>query len=247
MKKNTMNELEPTSRSSNTTSTDDNPTALDYLLILDFEATCDNVKRPNPQEIIEFPTLLYNVQTRAVEDIFHFYIKPVAYPQLSQFCKNLTGITQEQITNDGIPLKDALYRHELWLHEKGLVASSLHDNIETNETGCESYVKEDQRSNHRTAQKTFVYLTCGDWDLKTCLPRQLEYNNEKVPSHFKTWINIKKEFTKLYGTKGRGMVETLEKLGLELEGRHHSGIDDCHNIAKICTKMLQDGWKPRIV
>ena len=166
----------------------------------------------------------------------------------SQFCKNLTGITQDQITKDGIPLKDALYRHELWLHEKGLIDSSLHDdneNDENNETGSESNVKDDHNSSNHSTTHTFVYLTCGDWDLKTCLPRQLEYTNDKVPRHFKKWINIKKEFTKLYGTKGRGMVEMLEKLGLELEGRHHSGIDDCHNIAKICTKMLQDGWKPR--
>ena len=34
----------------------------------------------------------------------------------------------------------------------------------------------------------------------------------------------------------------LNILDLELEGRHHSGIDDCKNIARICTKMLEDGW-----
>lgn len=50
---------------------------LDYLCILDFEATCNNVKpAPRPQEIIEFPTLLFNVRTGQVEDEFHHYIKP---------------------------------------------------------------------------------------------------------------------------------------------------------------------------
>lgn len=48
------------------------PSSLKYLLVLDFEATCGNNIRP--MEIIEFPTLLYNVNegkkqvTRRVSD-----------------------------------------------------------------------------------------------------------------------------------------------------------------------------------
>jgi len=34
----------------------------------------------------------------------------------------------------------------------------------------------------------------------------------------------------------------LEHLHLRLEGRHHSGIDDCRNITAIAKKMLQDGF-----
>lgn len=33
--------------------------SLDYLLVLDFEATCGDAVKQN--EIIEFPTLLYNI------------------------------------------------------------------------------------------------------------------------------------------------------------------------------------------
>lgn len=206
---------------------------LDYILILDFEATCDNTKRPKPQEIIEFPSLLYNVETREIEDVFHFYIKPDVHPNLTQFCTDLTGITQEQIDNDGISLKDALYRHEIWLQEKRLIPlHDFHDEDGSSQDGMHS-------------MHSFLYLTCGDWDLATCLPRQLKHSNDKTPNHFKKWLNVKKEFTKLYGTKARGMAEMLGLLGLELEGRHHSGIDDCHNIAKICTKMLEDGWRPK--
>lgn len=44
-----------------------NPYGLDYLLVLDFEATC---QQPNPpdyiHEIIEFPVLLLNLQTLSV-------------------------------------------------------------------------------------------------------------------------------------------------------------------------------------
>lgn len=37
----------------------------------------------------------------------------------------------------------------------------------------------------------------------------------------------------------------LEHTGLELEGKHHSGVDDCKNMARIVRKMLQGGWEPK--
>lgn len=38
----------------------------------------------------------------------------------------------------------------------------------------------------------------------------------------------------------------LEKLGLQYEGRPHSGLDDSRNIAHIAMRMLQDGCQLRI-
>ena len=40
------------------------------------------------------------------------------------------------------------------------------------------------------------------------------------------------------------MMYMLRYLGLQLQGRHHSGIDDCHNITHICQVMLHEGWVP---
>jgi len=209
---------------------------LKYLLILDFEATCDKKKQPKPQEIIEFPTLLYNIEKRQIEQTFHYYIKPDVNDQLTEFCTNLTGITQDQIDDNGIPLMDALQEHENWLMENHLLHGSLDRNSSCNYAS--TCVPEMPHS--------FIYLTCGDWDLGTCLPRQLKHLNQNhIPSHFNKWINVKKEFSKLYETKSYGMKFMLNILGLELEGRHHSGIDDCKNIARICTQMLNDGWVPK--
>jgi 3'-5' exoribonuclease 1 len=36
----------------------------------------------------------------------------------------------------------------------------------------------------------------------------------------------------------------LENLGLEFEGRPHSGIDDSKNIARVLIKMIEDGCEP---
>ena len=201
----------------------------DYLLVLDFEATCDQRGRqPRPQEIIEWPTLLLNVATGQVEeDEFHYYILPDLRPQLSDFCTQLTGITQSMVDHPAISLKEVMYRHERWLAEHNLVPLYNRDGDDTN-------------------KKTFLYLTCGDWDLKTALPHQLAHHGTHVPRHFRHWINVKKSFQEQYQTqKAKGMTGMLAKLNLQLEGRHHSGIDDCRNIARICQVMIQDGWEPK--
>lgn len=196
---------------------------LDYLCVLDFEATCNNKKpAPRPQEIIEFPTLLLNVSTGEVEREFHHYIKPDVHPTLSAFCTELTGITQATV-DDGISLDRAIILHQEWIREIGVVPS---------------------HSTDASSAPTFAYITCGDWDLKTCLPSQLRYHSMEVPSIFESWINVKHEFQGLYGKKAGGMNGMLRTLGMDLEGRHHSGIDDCRNIARICQRMLEDGWVP---
>lgn len=38
------------------------------------------------------------------------------------------------------------------------------------------------------------------------------------------------------------MTDMLELLELELEGRHHSGIDDCKNLTRVVQKLMQEGY-----
>ena len=66
---------------------------LKYLLILDFEATCGDATN-GQHEIIEFPTLVYDLETDEVKATFHEYVRPEVHPTLTEFCTNLTGITQ---------------------------------------------------------------------------------------------------------------------------------------------------------
>ncbi len=69
--------------------------SFDHFLVLDFEATCDRQRQPKPQEIIEFPCLKVSAKTFETEATFHRYVRPVRHPELSLFCTELTGITQE--------------------------------------------------------------------------------------------------------------------------------------------------------
>merc|ERR1719453_2079952 len=41
------------------------------------------------------------------------------------------------------------------------------------------------------------------------------------------------------GRRAGGMAEMLSTLGMELIGRHHSGIDDARNIARILVELLR--------
>jgi ERI1 exoribonuclease 2 len=68
-----------------------------YFVVIDFEATCDKEKNPQPQEIIEFPSVLVNSMTGQVEDYFQIYVRPTCNQLLSDFCKELTGIQQGQV------------------------------------------------------------------------------------------------------------------------------------------------------
>lgn len=98
----------------------------DFLVVLDFEATCDDKKlNPNfaPQEIIEFPACLLNTKTLEVEDEFQLYIKPTVEPILTDFCTYLTGITQVDVEN-GLLLSDGLISFEAWLIKHKLLSSS---------------------------------------------------------------------------------------------------------------------------
>ena len=67
---------------------------LDYLLILDFEATCTKDRKIDPQEIIEFPCLKLNAKTLKIESVFHQYVRPTENPvkpamaPCTAFCPN---------------------------------------------------------------------------------------------------------------------------------------------------------------
>jgi len=78
-----------------------------------------------------------------------------------------------------------------------------------------------------------VFVTCGDWDLNIMLPNQCEYFKFLRPDYMKTWINIKKTFCTATNIWPKGMRTMLEYFLLPHQGRLHSGIDDCKNIAVI--------------
>jgi ERI1 exoribonuclease 3 len=88
-----------------------------------------------------------------------------------------------------------------------------------------------------------IFVTCGDWDLYTMLPNQCDYFKLLRPEYFNHWINIKKSFNKAIGKYANsGMMGMLKDLNIQHTGRHHSGIDDCKNIAEILKGLAERGY-----
>ncbi|XP_062619994.1 ERI1 exoribonuclease 2-like [Saccostrea cucullata] len=200
-----------------------------YLIVLDYESTCWEQRKFQTQEIIEFPAVLLNTATGEVESEFHYYVLPEEQPMLSDFCKQLTGITQEQVDN-GIPLRICLRKFSHWLDrlqkEKGLVF------------GPPSADQED------SAYTTFV--TWSDWDLGTCLLNECKRKQLIKPSQLNNWIDLRATYRKFYSRKPNGLNGALQDLGIEFEGREHSGIVDARNTATLAYRMMCDGCVMKI-
>jgi len=193
-----------------------------YLLVMDFEANCTS-EATRDHEIIEFPCVLLDTEGEAGGE-FRTFIKPVLIPKISDFIHQLTGITDQEVAS-GLTWAEALVAFDAWCGEKGLDATN----------SC--------------------IATCGDWDLKTACPRMHsickteETQPPRVATLLSRWINVKMSFSrhqeknKAGSKRAKGMDKMLEEIGLPLIGRHHSGIDDCRNIAAICKWLLEQGGR----
>ncbi|KAG7160218.1 ERI1 exoribonuclease 3-like isoform X2 [Homarus americanus] len=100
----------------------------------------------------------------------------------------------------------------------------------------DKWIKEDVGINNK-----FLFVTCGDWDLKTMLPSQCASENLQVPAYCKKWLNIKKSYAIVKGEYIKGMMPMIKGLGLTHTGRLHRGFDDCKNIANILKALADHG------
>jgi hypothetical protein len=75
------------------------------------------------------------------------------------------------------------------------------------------------------------------------LPMQTKREGLQCPAYFsRGWVNIKKVFQDYYNRPSiQGMAAMLKHLKMDLQGRHHSGIDDCRNLARILIRLIEDG------
>ncbi|EFA76558.1 putative RNase III [Heterostelium album PN500] len=160
------------------------PSPFKYIVVLDFEATCENGTKIAKQEIIEFPSVIVEVETCKIVDTFREYVKPVHNPRLSAFCTELTGIQQAWV-DEAQTFSVVMENHRQWLIKNQLLLPS----------------------GERSPVNTFTFLTCGDWDLNQMLPVQYKFlagSDGKWPSYFCEWINIKKSFEQHYKVPARG-------------------------------------------
>ncbi|KAG2378208.1 hypothetical protein C9374_008351 [Naegleria lovaniensis] len=189
----------------------------DYLVIIDFEATCDSGMNPtitrDNQEMIEFPFVVLDLSTSEIVHKERYYVKPIMTTSLTPFCVQLTGITDEILQKEGISLEAAL--------------QNFHN-----------YVK----NNFLNTGKTFCILTDSEWDIKGLLIREARTKGVFFESYFRTFYDLRKEYVKCYPYAiVRGLRSMVEQSRIDFIGRHHSGLCDCFTIAEIVKKLLNDG------
>jgi len=194
---------------------------LSYLLILDFESTCwKNKASSYPPEIIEFPVVLLNLSTGEIESEFHEYVMPTEHPRLSPFCTELTGISQETV-DSGVPLPTCLLLFNKWF----------------------ARIAEEYKLDKNSKGGLYTCCTWSDWDLNLCLENECKRKQQKKPEPLRNWIDIRAVYKQFYQRKPQGLNGGLRDLGLEFQGREHSGIEDARNTARLVWKMVEDGCR----
>lgn len=179
-------------------------------IIFDLESTCweqDGDFQRGNGEIIEIGAVKYRDNSKI--DEFTQFIRPVKFPELSEFCKKLTSISQDDV--DTAPLfKDAMSNFENWIFDKVTHGESI-------KFWSWGFYDKDQI-------------------IKECLLN--EYSGKISKLMVENHRNMKFAFGDATGIrKGRGMERALEYLQIPLVGTHHRGIDDARNIGKIFERI----------
>lgn len=90
---------------------------------------------------------------------------------------------------------------------------------------------------YHCSQRTWVSF--GYYD-KGIFEKNAVLHNIKSPFDGRNHINIENLHAIATGSnKEKGMPKVLKELGLELEGKHHRGVDDAYNIAKIFIELMK--------
>lgn len=149
---------------------------------------------------------------------------PTEEPQLSEFCTNLTGITQSTVERFGVSIRACLKLFDIWLDEMvekhGLILP---------------------KTNESNLRGNCAFATWSDWDLSVCLTAECNRKKLDKPTYFETWIDIKKPYIVCYMYTPKNFGDALQNAKIEFEGRPHSGIDDARNIAQLAYRMAVNG------
>lgn len=222
------------------------------FLVLDIEGTCvqgSNFDYPN--EIIEFPVVLLGWTDKAqdmtaselvVIDEFRSFVRPTWRPELSEFCKDLTGIQQHQV--DAAPsFPEVLLQLEQFMRRNGLI----------------------DENGERLLR--FCWCTDGPCDVRDFVIKQCFISKIPIPWYFKGDVIDVRTMVLRHLSRGRSkatldgpnplmcqnsnsgltrrslnIAAQLKVLELpEFEGRQHSGIDDTRNISRVIIELGRRG------
>ena len=180
---------------------------MNKYLIIDLEATCWEDKQENWDKKSEIVEIGYSLVSdkEILLSAQSILIKPVLNPILSQFCKNLTHIKQEDVDN-AQTFVNAFRNFEVSLYLPIFDPKVYFLN-------------------------EYILCSWGFYDNRI-LKEICENNHIDYP--FGRHISLKHKFAEKHNLKRPvGVLKALRMLNLEFEGQHHRGKDDVANITKI--------------
>lgn len=187
---------------------------LNHVFVVDVEATCWETRDEQgdrPNEVIEIGICVLELKTGKILDPSGYVIKPRS-TTISPFCTKLTGWTQAEI-DEGSDIVDVL---PAITRDYGIT-------------------------------KNHVWFSCGEYDRVKLgcdgggsLGALYGIKRFDNPFAFmRAHVNIKTLFAMKHKlSREMGMERMLTHISEKLEGRHHRGVDDACNIAKIVRSVL---------
>ncbi|KAI9566496.1 ribonuclease H-like domain-containing protein [Boletus coccyginus] len=217
----------------------------DAFLVLDVEATCFRGTGFDwSNEIIEWPVCLLRWKDKSLKgrasrleivDEFRSFVKPTWRPQLSQFCTDLTGITQAQVEY-APTFPKVLKMFARFLAQHGLI----------------------DPKNGKPLQR-FCWCSDGPFDVRDFVVKQCFISNVPMPSWLRgdvldvrkvvsVWAAMNRTsdsqqiHSKVHHFRSLNITQQLRALRLDpFQGRLHCGIDDTRNIARIVIELARRG------
>eukprot|EP01064_Diplonema_japonicum_P031365 TRINITY_DN5579_c0_g1_i1.p1 TRINITY_DN5579_c0_g1~~TRINITY_DN5579_c0_g1_i1.p1 ORF type:complete len:435 (+),score=108.66 TRINITY_DN5579_c0_g1_i1:64-1368(+) len=181
-----------------------------HYLVMDFEAS-GHCRDSMKWEIVEFPCVVVDAATLEPVAEYHKYVRPTTAAQLSDFCKESCGITQQQV-DEAHPIDRVLKDFIKWVGSLSLKGDVV---VVT----CGNY---DLRTALRAEVLNKKLPTLPVWLKRWCNIKELFAEKH------------------LRGRRQYGMAQMLSHQKLSLEGRHHSGIDDTRNISKLMVHLIRN-------
>jgi inhibitor of KinA sporulation pathway (predicted exonuclease) len=229
------------------------PQPFSHILVCDFEATCASGSVHYPHEIIEFPVVVLDTATLRIVAEFHRYVRPVRNPKLTEFCTELTGITQKMVDQaDTLPV--VVEQFQQWLEQEVYPLCAMWmqyygpDKLSHNLKSEQRRFVYDDRTDQARANAAYEAMICvatdGPWDMRRFMHEcSVMRDGVAFPPLCYRYINVRHSYSDHFKCRQVKLTHMLKKLSMSFEGRRHSGIDDTRNITRVLAELMARGYR----
>ncbi|ULT80532.1 hypothetical protein L3Y34_010834 [Caenorhabditis briggsae] len=190
----------------------------DNLLILNFATTRDENNYDYASEIIQFSVIVLNTKEKKIrEDVkFDKFVRPIINPTLSDYCTNHTGISQNTV-DSAEPFPVVFEEFSAWLQENDF------------------------------QETRYAFVVFSRRDLWFIAQYQFLLVKQPLPAMFKQWVDMNATMKKAqqgqdYHRPEENIIQDMSNIyNIPYEGTAHNAMDNCHFLAKITKRVLDDG------